>query len=171
MQAVLSQLLVLKCCSVLMSLFMRIDTSWPDNWCSFIWISKGRFSHIIQGLGYMTVCMQWVPQRQLNTKLTEKPFLPSWWHVLTLREGPYARLLQQLKLHFGPLTTRQSIEWHHHPSPWNNKFKMSPSVSNVIITVLWHCEGVILVDAVERGEAVSSDTYIGMLTKLRKCFR
>jgi len=75
-----------------------------------------------------------------------------------LRERPYPRLLQQLKLHFGPLAKTQSIEWHHHPSPWNNKFKRSPSVNKVMITVLWHCEGVILVDAMESGEAVSSDT-------------
>jgi len=40
-----------------------------------------------------------------------------------------------------------------------------------MITVFWHCEGVILVDAIERGEALSSDTYIRMLTELRKCFR
>lgn len=153
-----------------MSLFIRIDTSWTDNWCSVIWMNKGSVSHIIEDLGYMPVCMQWVPQRQLNTKLREKPFL-SWWHVLTLRERPYPTLLQQLKLHFGPLTSRQSIEWHHHPSPWNNKFKRSPSVSTVMITVFWHCEGVILVDVIERGEALSSDTYIRMLTELRKCFR
>jgi len=88
-----------------------------------------------------------------------------------LMERPYSRLVQQLKLNFGPLTTRQFIEWHHYLSPWDNKFKRSPSVSKVTIIVLWHCEGVILVDAMERGEAFSSNTYIRMLPEPRKCCR
>jgi hypothetical protein len=36
-----------------------------------------------------------------------------------------------------------------------------------MITVLWDCEGMMLVGAMERGKAISSDTYIRMLTELR----
>jgi hypothetical protein len=84
-----------------------------------------------------------------------------------LRERPYPILLQQLKLYFGPVTKRQSIEWRHYPSPWKENFKKSSSLSEVMITILWDCEGVMLVDAMERGKAVDSYMYIRMLTELR----
>lgn len=47
-QAVLSHLLVLKCCSVLMTSFAMIDTSLPTNWCSVFQSAKGvEITHLI----------------------------------------------------------------------------------------------------------------------------
>jgi len=40
-----------------------------------------------------------------------------------------------------------------------------------MITVLWDCEGVILVGAMLRREAINSDTYIRTPTELRKHFK
>jgi hypothetical protein len=36
-----------------------------------------------------------------------------------------------------------------------------------MITVFWDCEGVILVDAMPRGETINCNTYIKTLTELR----
>jgi hypothetical protein len=44
-RAVLSQTLVLKCCSMLMPLFARINASQPDNWCSFFNQQREMLSH------------------------------------------------------------------------------------------------------------------------------
>jgi hypothetical protein len=40
-----------------------------------------------------------------------------------------------------------------------------------MITVFWDCEGVIVVNAMPRGERVSSDANIMTLTNLRKRFK
>jgi Transposase. len=51
------------------------------------------------------------------------------------------------------------------------KIQKSPSADKVIITVLWDCEGVIVVDAMPRGETVKSGAYIRTLTEHGKHFR
>jgi hypothetical protein len=71
--------------------------------------------------------------------------------------------------HFEPETKRQSMEWHCPQFPQEKKFKKSLSVCEVMITVFWDCEGVILVDVMPRREAVNSDPYIKMLTEFREC--
>jgi len=45
---------------------------------------------------------------------------------------------------------------------------MSLSEGKIMITVFWDCQGVILVDAMPRGETVISNAYIRTLTELRK---
>jgi hypothetical protein len=63
-------------------------------------ISKGSVSHIIWDLGYskLRVWDGLVVATKSNTKLAEKPFLPSCWHIITLNDRPsYPRLLQQMK--------------------------------------------------------------------------
>jgi hypothetical protein len=44
-------------------------------------------------------------------------------------------------------------------------------VRKVMIMVFWGCEGMILVNAMQRRETITPDTYIRTLTELRKCFR
>jgi hypothetical protein len=36
----------------------------------------------------------------------------------------------------------------------------------MMVTVYWDCEGMILLDVVQRGITINSDTYISMLTKM-----
>jgi hypothetical protein len=42
-EAILSELLVSKCCSMLMPSFMRISASQPNNWCSAFQAAEGVF--------------------------------------------------------------------------------------------------------------------------------
>jgi hypothetical protein len=44
----------------------------------------------------------------------------------------------------------------------------SATARNVIVTVLWDSEGVILLDVMQRGMKINSDAYIGTLKKMRK---
>jgi hypothetical protein len=73
--------------------------------------------------------------------------------------------------HFEPQTKRQYMEWHNPQAPQKKKFKTFPSGGKVVITVFWDCEGVILVDAMPRGETINSDAHISMLTEHRKHFK
>ncbi|GFG38330.1 hypothetical protein Cfor_10359 [Coptotermes formosanus] len=62
------------------------------------------------------------------------------------------------------------MEWHHLQSPRKKKYKKSLSSGKVMITVFWDC-GVILVDAMVRGETINSEVYIRTLTEHMKCFK
>jgi histone-lysine N-methyltransferase SETMAR len=60
------------------------------------------------------------------------------------------------------------MEWHHPQSPQKKNFKKSVLVGEVMITVFWDCEGVVLVDVMPRGESFNSNTNIRMLTELQE---
>jgi len=49
------------------------------------------------------------------------------------------------------------------------KLEKSLSLDGVMITVFWHCEGVILVNVMLQWETVNSNAYIRTLTELRNC--
>ena len=59
--------------------------------------------------------------------------------------------------HFEPETKRQSMEWHHPQSPRKKKFKTTPSVGKIMITVFWDIDRVILADVMARGKTINSD--------------
>jgi hypothetical protein len=79
-----------------------------------------------------------------------------------------------------PIVTGDETWAHHYEvvngvasstSPRKKKFKTTPSTRNVMITVLWDIDGVILVDVMARGETINSDAYIKTLQKLKECYR
>ena len=57
---------------------------------------------------------------------------------------------------------------HHGGTPRKKKFRLSPSARRVMITVLWDCEGVILLDVMQRDTTVNSDAYISALRKMKR---
>ncbi|KAJ4435113.1 hypothetical protein ANN_23688 [Periplaneta americana] len=63
----------------------------------------------------------------------------------------------------------QSMEWHHPQLPRKKKFKTAP-LQEVVVTVFWDCEGIILMDMMPRGATINSDAYIDTLNKLKKHF-
>jgi len=67
-------------------------------------------------------------------------------------------------------TKEQAMEWHHSLCPWKEKFKVSVSRQDHVHCLV-DCEGLILVDAVPRGERVYPDAYVRTLTKIRKRFK
>jgi len=80
-------------------------------------------------------------------------------------------LLQQMIHHFG-LGVREAIHGMA-PSPFSQgkKLKKSLSPGEVMITVFWHCAGVILVIAMLKWETVNSSAYIRTLSELRNHFK
>jgi hypothetical protein len=59
------------------------------------------------------------------------------------------------------------MEWRHVNSPSKKKFKTLPSAGKVMCTVFWDRKGVILLDFLEPGQTINSDSYIATLTKLK----
>jgi hypothetical protein len=61
------------------------------------------------------------------------------------------------------------MEWHRPQCPWRGHFKVPVSRKDPD-----HClvdyEELILVDAVPREDKINSDTYVRMLTEIRKRF-
>jgi hypothetical protein len=45
------------------------------------------------------------------------------------------------------------------------------SASKIMATVLWDCEGMILIDVLPRGQTINSDVYAETPKKLKKRFR
>jgi hypothetical protein len=142
-QAVLSQLLVLKCCNMLMPTFGTINTSQPNNW-SYPSISKGSVSDIIQDLGYLKVCERWVPQNLTNTNQTKRKAVSS--ELLACFEAAWDILSWTVIVdetwdqHFEQETKRQSTEWYHLQSLWKKKLKKSLSMDKAMITILCDCK-------------------------------
>jgi hypothetical protein len=96
-QSVLSQLSVLKFCSVFTSSLARLDAS-QSNWQSVFKSAKYVLSDITRDLGYSKVRASGsVRPLQSNIKPRERQFLSKFWHNLKPKETPYPGLLKQLK--------------------------------------------------------------------------
>ena len=73
--------------------------------------------------------------------------------------------------HYEPEMKRQSMEWYHPQfTKKKKKFKTTPSAGNVMITIFWDIDGVIMVDVMATGETFNSDVYIKTLQKLKQCY-
>jgi hypothetical protein len=48
---------------------------------------------------------------------------------------------------------------------------MFPSVDKITVTLIWNCEGAVLVNAVLIGETVNCDAYLRTLTEYRERFK
>ena len=69
--------------------------------------------------------------------------------------------------HYELESKRQTIEWRHVNSQLKKKFKTLPSAGKVMCTVFWERKGVMLLDFLEWGQNINSDSYIAMLSKLK----
>ena len=70
--------------------------------------------------------------------------------------------------HFDPETKMQSMQWKHAGSPTPKKFKVTPSVGKVMASVFWDCDGVIMIDYLEKGRTITDEYYATELRRLRE---
>jgi len=128
-QPILSQLSVLKCCSVLMPVFMRIDALQPKNWHR---VFQSRKEALVTSFKILDI-----PRCVQNGFLTvehnteSKAIFSVLLDILKQMERPYPGLLQQMKPWSIVLNLRQKsqpMEWHCPQSSWKKKFKTSLSV-------------------------------------------
>ena len=68
--------------------------------------------------------------------------------------------------HFEPETKGQSLEWHHAYSP-KKKFKTASLSENVMATMFFDLEGLLLVDVMPHFITINTDTYVATLMKFQ----
>jgi hypothetical protein len=75
--------------------------------------------------------------------------------------------------HYQPESKRASMQWKHPISPSTKEFNVTstPSSGNVMPTVFWDSQGVLLAHFQKRGENVNSSSYCEVLLKLRNAIR
>jgi hypothetical protein len=60
------------------------------------------------------------------------------------------------------------VEWQHQPSLARKKFKVQVSVGEVMGSVFWDSEGILLVELLERCATFISEQYLKTLKKLKQ---
>jgi histone-lysine N-methyltransferase SETMAR len=119
-------------------------------------------------LGMSKVSARWVPRllgpdQKLNRTVTcgqlvdlAKRYGENFWlRIITVDETwvPY----------FNPETKSQSMEWRRPDEGPPIKARSNPSVGKVMMTVFWDCQGIILIDYLQRGQTINAEYYSGLL--------
>jgi len=73
--------------------------------------------------------------------------------------------------HFDPETKRQIMIWKHVTSPTSKKFKVTPSAGNVMATVFWDCQGVIMTNYLSKGSTITGAYYANELRELHEALK
>jgi transposase len=155
----------------------RPDRHIGNDWRITTWelaailgIGKGSVDKIIHQLRYSKVCARWVPrslteeheeQRQITCsellaryEAEDDDFLS----IIVTGDGTWIHQFQPEK------------KRHHTTSPRKEKFKAYTSVSKIMATIFWDCEGVIVIDVLPIGQKINSDVYVKIVKKLKKRF-
>jgi hypothetical protein len=61
--------------------------------------------------------------------------------------------------------------WKHPGSPAKKKFRRTPPVGKLMLTVFWDRRGPLLLDFMTRGATIKADSYCGTLASLRAAIR
>ena len=74
--------------------------------------------------------------------------------------------------HYKPETKRQSMEQKHPHLPSKQKFRMHPTAGELMLTVFWDSQGLLLEHCRKRGSTVNSSVYSEVLCdKLKPALR
>jgi len=139
-------------------------------------ISRERAQHIIQLLGYRKVCARWVP-RQLTEPMKERraDVCKSLMRQYRRQKDDFLASIvtgdETWVHHYEPESKRASMEFRRKGSPSPRKFKTFPSAGKLMLTVFWDMQGVILIEFLEPGSTVNSDSYVRTLSSLKARIR
>ena len=68
--------------------------------------------------------------------------------------------------HYNPETKQQTMQWKHASSPNPLKFKMQASAGNIMCTVFWDAEGVLLTDNMQHKVTITKAYCADLFCKL-----
>ena len=167
-QAVLSQLLISKCCSVMMPSYARRGAARPDSWTPVFHSAKEVLSRIYKrvcGMGSLKA-----RSRIQNLEDVFRVFSTFWSWGKDLIQNYCSKWNLSLLFWSGYKRTGHEMA----PSSMSIEEKIQsirrPARSWSLSVCLVDCEGLFLVDAV-RGERINSGTYVRTLTKTRERFK
>jgi histone-lysine N-methyltransferase SETMAR len=69
---------------------------------------------------------------------------------------------------YDPVTNELSKEWRHSRSPRPKKFKTQKSSVNVLTSLFWDKDGILLVDYLEKGAIITAKYDVALLHKLKQ---
>jgi len=139
-------------------------------------ISRERAQHIIQLLGYRKVCARWVP-RQLTEPMKERraDVCKSLMRQYRRQKDDFLASIvtgdETWVHHYEPESKRASMEFRRKGSSPPLKFKTFPSAGKLMLTVFCDMQGVILIEFLEPGSTVNSDSYVRTLSSLKARIR
>jgi histone-lysine N-methyltransferase SETMAR len=69
--------------------------------------------------------------------------------------------------HFDSESKQESMQWHIKGSSTPNKFKVTPSAEKIMATVFWDCQGILMIDYLNKGSTVTGEYYADLMHRLR----
>jgi hypothetical protein len=127
-------------------------------------------------LKFQKVRARWVP-RELKDREKIKPTVLSLQNFLPYADEGEVMLNSIVAgdkswMHqYQPESKRASVQWKQRSSPSAKMSKVTPSAGNVMLTVFWDSQGVLLARFQKCGENVYSVSYCEVLLKLRDSIR
>ena len=70
--------------------------------------------------------------------------------------------------HFQPETKQQSKQWKHLGFLHSKEAKTVMSTGQVMVSIFWDAEGVLLVDYLDKGHTFTEAYYVDLLRQLRE---
>jgi len=68
--------------------------------------------------------------------------------------------------HYDPETKQQSVEWRHSVSPCPKKFQVQKSAGNVLDSIFWDQDDILLIDYLPKGRTINAEYYLSLLVQL-----
>ena len=69
--------------------------------------------------------------------------------------------------HYDPETKQQSMEWRHSGSLGPKKLRMQKSAGNVLASIFWDQDGILLIDYLPKGQTINAEYYSSLLVHLK----
>jgi hypothetical protein len=73
--------------------------------------------------------------------------------------------------HYKPESKLASVQWKHPSAPSTKKLKVTPPAGEVMLTMFWDSQVVLVAHFQKRGENVNSTSYCEVLLKLLDAIR
>lgn len=144
-----------------------------ENYC--INVSVATIIEILNILGLTKVSACWVPreltpEHQKNRLGAALEFLAEYENDPTILQCVVTGDESWVH-HYIPSMKIDSKMWHEKGTPSPTKFKTTPSAGKIMLTIFWDHKGPILIEFMEKGTTITSNSYCETLKNLRKAIK
>jgi hypothetical protein len=129
-------------------------------------------SIISEDLNMRKLSVKWVP-KCLNTdqKVNGASRLSNFWNFFSAIQMISCRaqlvtMDETWLYHYDPETKQQSMEWWHSGSPHPKKFCVQKSSGEVLASIFWDQDGILLIDYLPKGQTINMEYYSSLLVQM-----
>ena len=164
-------------CSKVEKIVMEDRSITQRQLAEILGISKGSVQSILQdNLGMKKVSTKWVPKFLTPEMRGNRRDCAI--ENLALMEGDedgfFARIVTGDEVwihHYDPKTPQEAKQWKHSTSPTPKRPRLSKTAGKLMMSIFWDCEGVLLIDFLERKKTINGDYYAGLIRDLRAAIK